>query len=279
MNNYDGLKIQHFTVIRRDHKRKNTWYFLCKCDCGKEFYASVSSMKKMKSCGCLTKMYIRQEHFKHGGTKTKLYYTWYGIISRCYNKNNKEYANYGGRGISMCDEWRYSFSTFRDWAYKTGYDEKLSKKECSIDRIDPNGNYEPSNCRWVTAKQQNNNRTNNIYITYDGETHTLSEWSEITGIKYFTLIGRYKKGMKGEKLFALEDERIKGTKIQKQMILDYIKLNGSITVEDATKMGIVNLPSRIYDLRKTGCNIERIYKKDKECGKKYAVYYMGGVRC
>ncbi len=276
MKNYDGLRINHFTVIRRDHKRKDKWYFLCKCDCGNEFYTETSGMKKIKSCGCLTSMYIRESNYKHGESNTRLYRVWAGIKDRCYNKNNKSYNDYGGRGISMCDEWRNSFESFRDWSYKNGYDEKLSCEECSIDRIDFNGNYEPSNCRWADRHTQSNNRRDNICITRNGETHTLSEWAEITGIKYFTLVHRYKLGMNANDILSLKDKRMKGTQIQKQIILEYIESNGRITVEDAMELGIVNLPSRIYDLRKNGFDIKRIYERNINNGKKYAIYFMGG---
>lgn len=277
MLSYDGLRIQNFTVIRRDHKKNGKWYFLCKCDCGKEFYTTTSSMKIVKSCGCMTNFYIRESKYKHGGAKTRLYYIWAGIKSRCYNKNNLEYESYGGRGIKMCDEWKNSFANFRDWAYKNGFDDKLSSEECSIDRIDVNGNYEPSNCRWADRTTQANNKTNNVFITHDGETHTLSEWSQILGINYYTLVGRYKKGMKEPDIFESEDKRIKGSKRQKQLILEYITEHGSITKEKAVEIGIVNPGARISELKKSGYSIRKIYKTDN--GRRYAVYFMGETIC
>lgn len=93
---------------------------------------------------------------------------------RCCGYNAKSYKHYGGRGITVCEEWRNSFEAFYEWAMANGYSDSLT-----LDRIDVNGNYEPSNCRWATMKEQNNNKRNNRNITYKGETHTLAQWIEI----------------------------------------------------------------------------------------------------
>jgi hypothetical protein len=105
---------------------------------------------------------------------------------RCNNPNAKCYERYGGRGIKICNEW-YTFEPFYKWALTTGYKEGLS-----IDRIDNNGNYEPNNCRWIDAKAQANNRRSSRFVTHNGETHTIAEWSNITGIKSSTLFERLK---------------------------------------------------------------------------------------
>ena len=119
---------------------------------------------------------------KHNLSKTKLFKVWCGMKDRTLNKNDKHYKNYGNRGIKICNEWLEDFKCFYDWALNNGYKEGLT-----IDRINVNGDYEPNNCRWITWKEQENNRTNNHYITYNGETHTMKQWSEILGIKYTTL--------------------------------------------------------------------------------------------
>lgn len=120
--------------------------------------------------------------------KTKLYRVWSTMKERCYNPNHIKYKNYGARGITICDEWKNSFKAFRDWAYANGYEEGLS-----IDRIDNNKNYEPSNCRWATMTQQANNKSTNRLIEIDGETHTMTEWSRISGIKAQTIWARLVK--------------------------------------------------------------------------------------
>jgi len=116
---------------------------------------------------------------------TRLYRIWYGIYARCYNKSNNQYCYYGQRGISMCDEWRNDILVFRDWAIANGYSEELT-----IDRIDNNGNYEPSNCRWASMREQSNNRRSNTHLSYKGQTHTMAEWSRITGISERSLWNR-----------------------------------------------------------------------------------------
>ena len=119
---------------------------------------------------------------KHGMSGTRIYKTWHNIRSRCKNPNASKYENYGGKGITICEEWDSSFENFYEWAMENGYEEGLT-----IDRIDGTGNYEPDNCRWVTPKEQANNTRANVRIEWNGINHTLTEWSEITGIKANTI--------------------------------------------------------------------------------------------
>lgn len=114
--------------------------------------------------------------------QNRLYKIWDGMISRCHNKNSSNYIRYGGRGIKVCTEWKKDFWKFYDWAINNNY-----KSEYSLDRIDNNKGYSPNNCRWATKKQQANNTSGCRYITINGITHTLMEWSEISGINYDTL--------------------------------------------------------------------------------------------
>ena len=113
----------------------------------------------------------------HGFSGTKLYRTWKRMKACCLNKNFSTYYKYGGKGIQICDEWKNNFVLFKNWALSNGYNDNLT-----IDRIDPYGNYEPSNCRWINIKGQENNKTNNHLITFNGEIHTMAEWGDITGI-------------------------------------------------------------------------------------------------
>ena len=129
---------------------------------------------------------------------TRLNHIWANMRTRCNCKTNKDYPDYGGRGIKVCKEWD-EFINFHEWAMKNGYEDNLS-----LDRIDVNGNYEPDNCRWITMAEQQSNRRNNVFVEYKGEKHTLTEWSRITGISrsglsYRLSIGRpldevFKKG-------------------------------------------------------------------------------------
>lgn len=122
-------------------------------------------------------------------SKEKLQRIYSNMKTRCYNPNSNRYHCYGGRGIRVCDEWKNSFQNFKEWAVNNGYADNLT-----LDRINNNGNYEPSNCRWVTNKQNTNNTRRNRLLTYNGETHTMSEWCEIIGIKLQTLSARIYRG-------------------------------------------------------------------------------------
>lgn len=144
-----GKKYGRLEIVDVIKKGKKIWW-KCKCDCGKQYEAVSYCIKngKIKSCGCLAR-----EIQENAVYNLNLYKRWGSMKDRCYNSNNQGYENYGGRGIKVCDEWKNDFMSFYKWAIASGY-----KKELSIDRIDVNGNYEPNNCRWATAKQQANNK-------------------------------------------------------------------------------------------------------------------------
>ena len=199
-----GEHHDHITVLEKlkEKTKDGRTIYLCKCDCGKYFKTSVSSVHKIKSCGCMTKEYIARGQRTHGESKTRLYEVWHRMKERCYREKHKSYPEYGGRGITICEEWKNSYVAFRDWALANGYDENAEYMVCTLDRIDVNGNYEPSNCRWVSMKVQCNNKRNNHTLTYNGETHTIAEWAEITGIQHCTLSRRLKKGWSVEKTLS-----------------------------------------------------------------------------
>lgn len=185
-------------------KRRTQWK--CLCDCGNTVIVEGSNLKKgnSKSCGCLNDELIATRSIKHGDRHTKLYCIWTNMKTRCNNQNSKEYDLYGGRGISVCEEWNNSYSAFKEWAIDSGYFDKVKSGNCSIDRIDVNKGYCPDNCRWATAKEQANNRQNTIYITFNNETKTLSEWATFLNIKYHTLFARiYRLGWSVEKAFTI----------------------------------------------------------------------------
>lgn len=142
-----------------------------------------SGKKSMK--GMKTMVIPPKKPEKHGMTGTRIHNIWRGMRSRCYNPNVWSYQHYGGKGISMCDEWNKSFMSFYKWAMLNGYKDNLT-----IDRIDVHKNYEPSNCRWLNIKAQENNRSNNRRITFKDETRTEAEWAEKLGINKATLNSR-----------------------------------------------------------------------------------------
>lgn len=183
-----GQRFERLYAIEKVVINHNT-YWKCQCDCGNIAYAGTSKLLKgkVKSCGC----YKREKEKlpkKHGLRRARIYAVYYNMLGRCKNPSAMGYKNYGERGITVCDEWKNSFEIFYKWAMENGYTDELT-----IERIDVNGNYEPSNCCWVTRKQQMNNKTTSHFLTYKGETHTMAEWSEITGINYGTLSSRINK--------------------------------------------------------------------------------------
>lgn len=130
---------------------------------------------------------------QHCCSKDRLYQLWIGMKMRCYNPSNDSYKNYGGRGIQVCDEWKDDYESFKEWAMSSGYDVGAERGQCTIERINLNDNYCPENCTWKTMKEQNNNKRSNRLITFNGETHNLSEWADILGIKYGMLLDRLNK--------------------------------------------------------------------------------------
>lgn len=194
-----GEKFERLTVIERAENKNGRVAWLCNCECGKSVVVIAKDLKNghTKSCGCLQREIATQRmamRKTHGKTNTRLYHIWHGIKERCCSVNYVHYKNYGGRGITVCDEWLHDFQAFYDWALANGYADNLT-----IDRIDNNKGYSPDNCRWVTMKEQQNNRRNNRLITYNGKTQTISQWSEEKNINKRTLIDRLNHGWSTER--------------------------------------------------------------------------------
>lgn len=187
---HSGERFGRLTVLKRVYVEqkghRSHAYWLCKCDCGNETVVDGSNLRRgtTKSCGCYQKESM-DRFCTHRKSNTRLYGIWRTMKTRCYNQSYDSFHRYGGRGITICDEWLNDFQSFYDWAMENGYSDDLT-----IDRIDNNGNYEPSNCRWATAKEQSNNTRRNVRIEFNGESHTMAEWSKILGIKYITLYKR-----------------------------------------------------------------------------------------
>lgn len=176
-----GKRFGRLVALHRLHNTKGKTKWLCICDCGnfKEVYYESLRAGFTNSCGCLQKEVTSERFTTHGKSKTLIYNVYRGMLDRCYNKHVKRYENYGGRGIKVCDEWYNNFQSFYTWAMNNGY-----KNGLSIDRINNDGDYEPSNCRWTNNKTQARNRRSNRNITINGETRCLMEWCEILNLNY-----------------------------------------------------------------------------------------------
>lgn len=211
-----GRRFGRLIAIEATDKRSISQSIIwkCKCDCGKYAYVPVNSLTtgNTKSCGCFAAERPNVDAVtKHGDSKDKseyfgLYRAWVHMKGRCNNPNDAKYHDYGERGIRVCDDW-YDYETFKKWAIDNGYDSNLS-----IDRINNDGDYKPDNCRWADRTTQMNNRRTCHYLDYNGERHTLQEWSNITGLKYTTICHRLQLGWSVEEALSSPPSAIKRRK-------------------------------------------------------------------
>lgn len=154
-NKYNKLTVLSFSHYHKQPNGDNKEYYVCLCDCGKQKIVRKDMLiyGGVKSCGCLLYEKSKENNKKHGLYKSRIYQIYYGMLQRCYNTKNIKYDVYGGRGISVCDNWKNDFKNFYVWASNNGYNENLT-----LDRIDNDGNYCPENCRWTSKAVQSANR-------------------------------------------------------------------------------------------------------------------------
>jgi len=188
-----GQRFGKLTVIAyagRNQFDHHLW--LCRCDCGNEKTSTTSSLcaGRTIACGCYS------PHRTHGMSKTPEYKIWTAMVQRCTTVKHQAYKDYGGRGIKVCERWRHSFENFLD---------DMGKRPSplySLDRIDNDGNYEPGNCRWATQTEQTNNQRNNHIVEFNGESLTINQWAEKTGINSTTIHQRIKRGWSIEQILT-----------------------------------------------------------------------------
>jgi hypothetical protein len=178
----------------RDAKGDVTW--LCRCDCGGEAVVSGSNLRtgNTTSCGCFRLEQLRKKATRHGKRHTRVYTIWLNMVQRCTNPLNTSFADYGGRSINVCPEWRNFQQFYADMGDPPD--------GTSLDRIDVNGDYCKANCQWATKDIQSRNTRANRRVTYQGSTKTLIEWSEDLGIDYWTLHARFRRGWSVARAFT-----------------------------------------------------------------------------
>ena len=209
-----GKKFGRLEVISFDGIKHRYAYWKCKCDCGN--ITSVRSSHLIEgtttSCGCYNKemssIRTKELFTKHSLSNSRLYRVYKSIKSRCYCENSPEYKNYGGRGITICEEWRNDFKAFYDWAMANGYNENAKTMDCTIDRIDNNGNYEPSNCRFVDMKTQALNKRNNRRILYKGKSYTATEIALLKNCSLGAILWRLNNGWTVNDVFEIEVDNV-----------------------------------------------------------------------
>lgn len=187
-----GETFGRLTVEARGEKNRWGGYrWVCRCKCTNVITVDSNNLRRglTTSCGCYRNDRVRETCGTHGQTNSTEYWSWSHMKRRCTDPSHPRYADWGGRGITVCDRWRDSFEVFlADMGPKPSL-------EHSIDRKDNGGNYEPGNCRWAIAKEQSRNTRRNHMLTYNGETRCVSEWSEATGINHQTIHERLKRGL------------------------------------------------------------------------------------
>lgn len=197
-----GKRYGRLIAVSKTNRRSTSGeiFWKCKCDCGvwSEVLGGHLTSGHTSSCGCLSPEVTSATMKRHGESRkiTPEYRAWKHINNRCHNPRNKSYPNYGARGIKVCKKWRKSYESFlKDMG-------RRPSSSLQIERLDNDGDYKFLNCIWGTRKQQANNKRNNVFATHLGITKTLAQWSEDTGIKYWTLRKQFKKGMTISTLIA-----------------------------------------------------------------------------
>lgn len=186
-------KIGRLNVIESIIKfsgNRNRTFWKCKCDCGKIVEIEHYKLKSehTRSCGCLQSELTIKRNTIHDLSKTRIYKGYHSMKNRCYNITTKDYKWYGAKGVKVCEEWLSDFMIFHDWAMNNGYKDNLT-----LDRIKPNGNYEPNNCQWITISEQQSKRRDCNFIEFNGKTYSMKQLSDFTGIKHNTLRAKYNK--------------------------------------------------------------------------------------
>jgi hypothetical protein len=204
----EGMKFGRLSITTFSQVRNHEAWWNCICDCGKSVTKSGHDLRlgRVKSCGCLQPEVVSNTSRIHGMNETKEYRAWISMKARCYNTKGRLYKHWGGRGISVCPQWKEDFEQFhKDMGPKP-------TPKHSLDRIDVNGNYEPGNCRWATREEQDNNTTRSNKLIYNGETKTITEWAKAAGMSNMGLYNRIQSGWSIERALTKPSQKKRVTK-------------------------------------------------------------------
>lgn len=233
-----GQRFGRLTVLGFAGRKKPQILWECQCDCGNKKIVTGNALRTngTRSCGCLadeSRKNVAPKVTTHGDSKTRLYRIHSAMKQRCYNPNRERYKDYGGKHITICKEWleKGGYEAFKEWALSNGYRDNLT-----IDRIDNEKGYSPENCRWVDMKTQSNNKRMNIFVEYNQETHTASEWAEILDIHYTRLLERLKRGETIEEI--LKNPPRKYMERENSDIRQILKDNNIMQKQVAEELGI-----------------------------------------
>ena len=249
-----GKRFGKLFVQREVGGEKENTLFECLCDCGNVTIEKWSALIRGKeSCGCLHHEQLLRRNTTHGGSKNRLYCVWQNMKRRCYDINAKEYKNYGGRGIAVCNEWRDNYNAFKKFMLEKGYEEGAKRGECTIERLDVNGNYCPENCCVITIQEQAYNKTNSHLEEYNGEIKTIAEWADEYGVDYNLIFKRLQRG------WSMEEALHK----PKRRAILYKGGDRECTLKEwATILG-VSWSTLRAQLRKGTLDIDRLIKEKK----------------
>ena len=209
------------------------FWSLVKCDCGNVFPIQDTYLVNNRQTKCAD--CSRKANAKHLMTNSRIYHVYQSMKGRCCNPNNPQYSNYGGRGIKICQEWLEDSGSFIKWAYATGYDDIADYMQCTLDRIDVNGDYCPENCRWINNKEQARNKRDTRYMIYRNEKKSVMEVSEITGIKASTIKYRLDNGYSDDEAISIDV----GSEIMKSKVINHEVKRHATLIDQRTKEKIL----------------------------------------
>jgi hypothetical protein len=205
-------KLTAIVPVGLNKSRQYVWW--CHCECGGNSIANGSNLLRGNTlaCGCVRQVDLADRTRKHGMSKTRMFKIWTGVTKRCTNENCSSYNRYGGRGIEMCDRWKESFENFYG-DMKDGYADNLT-----LEREDPNGNYCKDNCKWATMIEQARNKTNSVFIEYNGQKKSMAEWAELKGVPSGTIGNRIRAGWSVERSFTPTGRNSSTSSISKYLV-------------------------------------------------------------